>query len=118
MTHNADHVYTAVSYFHHRSKCGHVVGRVVGHFFRPHDPHFLQQILLLHLPTKSSKERVQMTHNIGATAMTYEVHANRKPWRFATEAEARAAANDIFNRKGVVVAITQSNKPATHRYAA
>jgi len=50
--------------------------------------------------------------------MTYEVHANRKPWRFATEAEARAAANDIFNRKGVVVAITQSNKPATHRYAA
>jgi len=46
--------------------------------------------------------------------MSFEVHANRKPWRFATEAEARAAANDIFNRKGVVVAIIASDKPATH----
>lgn len=46
--------------------------------------------------------------------MSFEVHANRKPWRFATEAEARAAANDVFNRKGVVVAITASDKPATH----
>jgi hypothetical protein len=27
--------------------------------------------------------------------MTFEVHANRKPWRFATEAEARAAAAGI-----------------------
>jgi hypothetical protein len=50
--------------------------------------------------------------------MTYEVHANRKPWRFATEAEARAAANDIFRRKGVVVAITASDKPATHKHEA
>lgn len=49
--------------------------------------------------------------------MTYEVHANLKPWRFATEAEARAAANDVYSRKGVVVAVTTSDKPATHRYA-
>lgn len=48
--------------------------------------------------------------------MTYEVHANRKPWRFATEAEARAAAADVFNRKGVVVAVIASDKPATHKY--
>ena len=48
--------------------------------------------------------------------MTYEVHANRKPWRFATEAEARAAANDVYNRKGVIVAVTASDKPATHKY--
>ena len=32
----------------------------------------------------------------------------------SVEAEARAAANDVFNRKGVVVAITASDKPATH----
>jgi hypothetical protein len=49
--------------------------------------------------------------------MTFEVHANRKPWRFATEAEARAAANDIYSRKGIIVAITASDKPATHAYA-
>lgn len=49
--------------------------------------------------------------------MSFEVHANRKPWRFATEAEARAAANDVYVRKGVIVAITVSDKPATHRYA-
>lgn len=48
--------------------------------------------------------------------MSFEVHANRKPWRFATEAEARAAANDIFRRKGIVVAITASNKPPTHTF--
>lgn len=48
--------------------------------------------------------------------MTYEVHANRKPWRFATLAEATAAANDVFARKGIVVAVTASNKPATHKY--
>jgi hypothetical protein len=60
----------------------------------------------------------RMTHNTGANQMSYEVHANRKPWRFATEAEARAAANDLFNRKGVIVAITTSTKPATHRYGA
>lgn len=48
--------------------------------------------------------------------MTYEVQANRKPWRFATEAEARAAANDIFTRKGIIVAIIASDKPATHKY--
>jgi hypothetical protein len=51
------------------------------------------------------------------TQMTFEVHANRKPWRFATEAEARAAANDIYSRKGIIVAITASDKPATHAYA-
>ena len=50
--------------------------------------------------------------------MTFEVHANRRPWRFATEAEARAAANDVFTRKGVIVAITASDKPATHEWAA
>ena len=48
--------------------------------------------------------------------MSFEVHANRKPWRFATEAEARAAANDVYTLKGVVVAITASDKPATHKY--
>lgn len=48
--------------------------------------------------------------------MSFEVHANRKPWRFATEVEARAAANDIFRRKGIVVAITASNKPPTHTF--
>lgn len=48
--------------------------------------------------------------------MTYEVHANRRPWRFATEAEARAAANDVYSHKGIIVAITASNKPATHKY--
>jgi hypothetical protein len=53
----------------------------------------------------------------GARQMTFEVHANRKPWRFATEAEARAAANDVYSRKGVIVAITASDKPATHSYA-
>jgi hypothetical protein len=49
--------------------------------------------------------------------MTYEVHANRKPWRFATETEARAAANDLFAKRGVIVAVTASDKPATHSYA-
>jgi hypothetical protein len=49
--------------------------------------------------------------------MTYEVHANRKPWRFATETEARAAANDIFAKRGAIAAITASDKPATHSYA-
>lgn len=50
--------------------------------------------------------------------MTYAVHANRKPWVFATESEARKAANDVFRRKGIVVAITTTDKPATHAYAA
>jgi hypothetical protein len=49
--------------------------------------------------------------------MTYEVYANRKPWRFATESEARAAANDVFAKRGVIVAITVSDKPATHSYS-
>lgn len=48
--------------------------------------------------------------------MSFEVHANRKPWRFATEAEARAAANDLFRRKGIIVAITISTKAPTHYF--
>lgn len=48
--------------------------------------------------------------------MSYAVHANRKPWIFASEEEARKAANDVFQRKGIVVAITATDKPATHRY--
>ena len=47
---------------------------------------------------------------------SYEVHANKRPWRFATEAEARAAANDVFQRSGSIVAITGSAKAATHKY--
>ena len=49
--------------------------------------------------------------------MTYEVHANRKPWRFDTEAQARAAADSVFAKRGVIVAVTASDKPATHEWA-
>ena len=48
--------------------------------------------------------------------MSYEVHANRKPWRFDTEAQARAAAASVFDKRGVIVAITASDKPATHMW--
>lgn len=47
---------------------------------------------------------------------SYEVHAKRNPWRFATLAEARAAANEVHAKRGTVVAITASDKPATHSY--
>lgn len=48
--------------------------------------------------------------------MSYAVHANKRPWKFATEAEARAAANDLFQRKGLIVAITRSNDAPTHEW--
>jgi hypothetical protein len=47
---------------------------------------------------------------------TFEILARRKIWRFATLAEASAAAGDIFDRSGVVVAVIASDQPATHVY--
>ncbi len=49
-------------------------------------------------------------------AQTYQVHANKSGWRFATMEEARRAANDVFQRRGIVVAITASDKAPTHAW--
>lgn len=46
--------------------------------------------------------------------MNYAVHANRRPWIFASLEEARAAAADLFARKGLVVAITATDRAPTH----
>ncbi|USM11466.1 hypothetical protein vBCbaSRXM_21 [Citromicrobium phage vB_CbaS-RXM] len=48
--------------------------------------------------------------------MSYAVHSRRRPPRFATLPEARKAANDHHARTGVIVAITESKRPATHTF--
>ena len=49
---------------------------------------------------------------------SYQVHGWKKPHRFASMDEARKAASLIFNRHGIVVAITESPLPPTHRIGA
>lgn len=48
--------------------------------------------------------------------MAYKVHANKRGWIFETLEEARAAASDVFRRRGLVVAVTETDKPATHKF--
>jgi hypothetical protein len=54
------------------------------------------------------------THQKGVKQMAYEIYANGKSFRFASEAEALAMAQDIFAKSGVIVGVSLTDKAATH----
>jgi hypothetical protein len=49
--------------------------------------------------------------------MAFQVQANKRGWIFETIEEACAAADDVFKRRGLIVGIMETDKPATHKFS-